>query len=528
MATKPAEAAPVIQQKNEDQPVKSATPEIESSLANTAKSDSKTSGDKKSEDKPRELRVAILTPGGPLIADVTLTIDGHPQHEAFDELVKGVLAAADTDKDKRATWKELSDNKEYLKTQPGGDRPAPPRQLKMWTDEYDRNKDGQIQPDEAASWLGRDAGVKASPFSVRSSRSYFSVPSAASRVWKLVDADDDGHLSAAELQSGSDTLFSLDDNADGVVTSEEVTSLREQLRLDSDQATIVDRAANPFAALYLEPDFDHDRLQYLLNDLYAPRQDLHPSSFPALAKEFELLDENSDGDLDQDELAKLLTTKPHLKLSIDFSRGDTPDKNKATLTIVDHIPAIELIAQPAADRIAVSLGATRLSFSAHDLLLGQDPAQAAVASQLKLMVHDQSDPLVEMLDSNADGRLGEREIATSAQRLMNFDANKNGQIDTNELPYSMVVAFLRGEQPGEQSFYRPQSARLLSTSDARSWFSHADFNGDGDVSRREFLGSSEQFSKLDSNADGFISAGEAKSPSATSAAAESSSELRTE
>jgi Ca2+-binding EF-hand superfamily protein len=215
-------------------------------------------------------------------------------------------------------------------------------------------------------------------------------------------------------------------------------------------------------------------------------------------------------------------------LSIDFSRGDTPDKNKATLTIVDHIPAIELIAQPAADRIAVSLGATRLSFSAHDLLLGQDPAQAAVASQLKLMVHDQSDPLVEMLDSNADGRLGEREIATSAQRLMNFDANKNGQIDTNELPYSMVVAFLRGEQPGEQSFYRPQSARLLSTSDARSWFSHADFNGDGDVSRREFLGSSEQFSKLDSNADGFISAGEAKSPSATSAAAESSSELRTE
>jgi Ca2+-binding EF-hand superfamily protein len=217
--------------------------------------------------------------------------------------------------------------------------------------------------------------------------------------------------------------------------------------------------------------------------------------------------------LDQEELAKLLTVKPHLKLSIDFSRGDTPDKNKTTLTMVDHIPAIEVIAQPASDRVALSLGATRLSISAHNLTAGQDPAQAAMGSQLKLMVHDQSDPLVEVLDANADGRLGEREIASGAKRLLDFDANKNGQVDTNELPYSMVVAFLRGEQPGEQSFYRPQSARLLPAADAPSWFSHADFNGDGDVSRREFLGSGEQFSKLDSNGDGFISAGEVKTQS---------------
>ena len=374
----PSRKMTTIRRKNRPRPT------VESSVANTAESDSKTSDDKKSEDKPRELRVAILTPGGPLIADVTLTIDGHPQHEAFDELVKGVLAAADTDKDKRATWKELSDNKDYLKTQPGGDRPAPPRQLKMWTDEYDRNKDGQIQSDEAASWLGRDAGVKARPFSVRSSRSYFSVPSAASRVWKLVDADDDGHLSSAELQGCSDTLFSLDDNADGVVTSEEVTSLREQLRLDSDQATIVDRAANPFAALYLEPDFEHDRLQYLLNDLYAPRQDLHPSSFPALAKEFELLDENSDGDLDQDELAKLLTAKPHLKLSIDFTRGDTPDKNKTTLNFGRAHPG-DRIDRPARGRShccfarhhAIELFRSRsLTWPGSGASRGSKPAQA--------------------------------------------------------------------------------------------------------------------------------------------------------
>jgi hypothetical protein len=81
----------------------------------------------------------------------------------------------------------------------------------------------------------------------------------------------------------------------------------------------------------------------------------------------------------------------------------------------------------------------------------------------------------------------------------------------------MIVAFLRGEQPGEQSFYRPQSARMLPAAEAPSWFAHADFNGDGDVSSREFLGTREQFSKLDTNQDGFIAAAEAKTqPKASS------------
>src|SRR5262249_19619426 len=47
--------------------------------------------------KPHPERIAILTSGGPLIADVTLSIDGHPANEAFEKLVDGVLAAATSD-----------------------------------------------------------------------------------------------------------------------------------------------------------------------------------------------------------------------------------------------------------------------------------------------------------------------------------------------------------------------------------------------------------------------------------------------
>jgi hypothetical protein len=36
------------------------------------------------------------------------------------------------------------------------------------------------------------------------------------------------------------------------------------------------------------------------------------------------------------------------------------------------------------------------------------------------------------------------------------------------------------------------------------WFVRADLNGDGDVSRREFLGDRDQFSRLDANGDGYL------------------------
>ena len=41
------------------------------------------------------------------------------------------------------------------------------------------------------------------------------------------------------------------------------------------------------------------------------------------------------------------------------------------------------------------------------------------------------------------------------------------------------------------------------------WFQKMDTNGDGDVSNREFLGSAEQFAKLDGDNDGLIDGQEA-------------------
>ena len=44
---------------------------------------------------------------------------------------------------------------------------------------------------------------------------------------------------------------------------------------------------------------------------------------------------------------------------------------------------------------------------------------------------------------------------------------------------------------------------------APEWFSDADFNGDGEISRGEFLGTAAQFTDMDRSQDGFIDAAEA-------------------
>jgi hypothetical protein len=74
-------------------------------------------------------RIAILSPGGPIAVDLLLTIDGRPHAEVFEEVLDQVLAAADTDKDGRSTWKELAGNTAYLAKERGGMSYEGPGQL---------------------------------------------------------------------------------------------------------------------------------------------------------------------------------------------------------------------------------------------------------------------------------------------------------------------------------------------------------------------------------------------------------------
>ncbi|MCI0333977.1 MAG: hypothetical protein L0228_12225 [Planctomycetes bacterium] len=495
-----AESAPLPAVTSDHKPAPSTTPEQDS--------------------QPEELsspeRLAILTPGGPLLVDARLTINGQPHAKAFDSIVKRVLDASDTDHDGRSTWKELTADRVYFEKEMQNAPAVGSRQMKTLIERYDENRDGQIQPAEAAGWLGRDAGTSAKALAVRSTRAYRPVARATSQVWHLIDGDRNGGLSSDEIDAAPDRLLSLDADDDRILAPPEMASLREQLEAAGQRQMNVGREASHYAVIYLEPDVEIERLHYLLSDLYAPQQDLGPASFSDLGGLFKILDANGDDWLERDELASMLSVDPHVQLTVAFNRDAKVEKGSATIEVKTLSPVATVAAQPSADRAVISMGNTRLILSAHNLSTAasdeQTAAQAAAQNQIRFMVHDRCDALFEELDANADGRLGEREIAYCPARLAERDRNGDGQLAGDEFPYSMIVALLLAEQPSEQSFYIPPSAAISAANSDKplpAWFSHADLNGDGDISRREFLGSIEQFNRLDVDQDGYISAAEA-------------------
>jgi Ca2+-binding EF-hand superfamily protein len=121
-----------------------------------------------------------------------------------------------------------------------------------------------------------------------------------------------------------------------------------------------------------------------------------------------------------------------------------------------------------------------------------------------LRVESQSRSLFRLLDQDGDGRLGVREVGQAWGRLQPWQ--RNGQHDQMSLPTLYRVTLGIGA-PRVESGAPPSFGRVPPRGPV--WFQKMDRNGDGDVSRKEWLGGREQFEKLDGDGDGLISLEEA-------------------
>lgn len=455
---------------------------------------------------PPAQRILLLARGGPLLMDVQLTIEGRPIGQGIQSMIERVIQAGDTDGDGRSTWSEWRANEEFLLGEFTDMESLQQRTIKSWVESYDENDDGRIQRAEAASWLGRDGGRSASALRVRSRRSYLAQSAGQSRLWQILDEDADGRLTSQELDWAAERLFLLDTSDDRIVDQSELATLRDQLSGQSSQRTSFDRQARRDAAIHLRSSSDARDLDYLLSDLYAPRQQIGPTSFSSREELFKALDTDGDDELSASELGTLATLAPHLELAIDFGVEAESPARTTTLVVLEQSDAIERVLQTAKNRLVIETADSRLVISARDLTEGMANLQSLPSNQISLMVHDRGDALFECLDADLDGNLGEREITSAAQRIRDVDGNSNGQLEVGELPYSLTVAFIRGEAQGERSFYVPSiEPKAPGEPDSPTWFTHADLNGDGDISHTEFLGSPEQFQRLDKDRDEFIS-----------------------
>jgi Ca2+-binding EF-hand superfamily protein len=116
------------------------------------------------------------------------------------------------------------------------------------------------------------------------------------------------------------------------------------------------------------------------------------------------------------------------------------------------------------------------------------------------------------LDTNVDGLIGVRESRNLTKLLRRYDANGDGELSYHEIPYGIGVNISRGE--GTSSSFTPDGdhAELIREvhKEGPNWFQRMDRNEDGDVSPKEFLGTPQQFERVDADHDGLIDADEAE------------------
>lgn len=141
----------------------------------------------------------------------------------------------------------------------------------------------------------------------------------------------------------------------------------------------------------------------------------------------------------------------------------------------------------------------------HDGAASQTEVDQWLALQQKL-IHGQllisvyhGGGLFELLDSNHDAGLSIRELRSAWRNLQSASRPTAGLIDLNRLPNVVLFVVSQGY---------PTSLAWTKTSDVE-WFRQMDRNADGDVSRREFTGSPDTFSRLDLDRDSLISPSEA-------------------
>src|SRR5206468_10383009 len=96
-------------------------------------------------------------------------------------------------------------------------------------------------------------------------------------------------------------------------------------------------------------------------------------------------------------------------------------------------------------------------------------------------------------------------------RVASLDSSETGVIERSMIPRQYALQLSQGNVNGFSRAapavaVRPPGDRVPQqpgTASGPLWFRKMDRNGDGDIPRREWLGSKEDFDKIDANGDGF-------------------------
>ncbi|MBP3954553.1 EF-hand domain-containing protein [Gemmata sp. G18] len=127
----------------------------------------------------------------------------------------------------------------------------------------------------------------------------------------------------------------------------------------------------------------------------------------------------------------------------------------------------------------------------------------------------QTPTLFQLLDENRDGRLSVRELRTAWTRLVVLEEPGAEVLTKNIIQPSVALRLARTfdrfyiQQAAVQPFNGNPNQVIVPTK-GPLWFRKMDRNGDGDVSRTEYVGTKEEFDVIDADHDDLISLTEAE------------------
>ncbi|MEW4565005.1 hypothetical protein AB1K70_20940 [Bremerella sp. JC770] len=505
-------------------------------------------------------RLLVFTSQGPIRVDVFLWIEDKPYDQALEELIDHVLTLADANQDGKATWEELANQPELRSGQFGNLSFEDPRQRQQNIDRYDTNRNGWVDRAEVPRMVSRSS-ARTEAFSVRRTSYAANRSRTDSPLRQLLDESGDGVIGQAEIASAASRLHARDLDDDEIVTPRELMTASGQSMQTMTRSGDRRRFFGGQGMFTLDENTPWSDLLYAMQENYERGGRLQLDKFPQ-DNLLHKIDADEDGVLRSDELPQLAALPPDYELTIRFGGESTRHKQIAMTPFKNSLP--KPITR--SDEVAVDLGSDWLVFRSRDNASAYSAAEQAKnvlqiydgnrdgyleeselpeqgtdidfaladkdqdeklyveeieaslldrnwiqRCHIRLQGIDGDDPLFRAVDPNRDARLSARELQKLESQLGALDIDQSQAIEFHEIPALLVFEFFRGDQdnsPQAAQLYRPTSGSTVTNSLIPAWFHGMDYNGDGDISLREFLGTPAQFTAFDLDDDGFITEAE--------------------